>query len=128
MDRHAILGVSGSIAAYRAADLARELMRHGFEVRVCLTDAAKHFVSAALFEALTGQPCLDDVFEEPTSGRMAHIDWARWASVVVLAPATANTLAKLAHGIGDDMLTTLALATHAPLVLAPAMNPAMYGS
>ncbi len=120
-----VLGVSGSVAAYRAADLAREIMRAGHVVRVCLTDGAKRFVTPALFEALTGQPVLESVFEEPVAGRMAHIDWAREADVVVVAPATANTLARIAHGIGDDMLTTLVLATAAPLVLAPAMNPHM---
>ncbi|HWD40243.1 MAG TPA: bifunctional phosphopantothenoylcysteine decarboxylase/phosphopantothenate--cysteine ligase CoaBC [Fimbriimonas sp.] len=125
---HVVLGVSGSVAAYRAADLARDLMRVGCEVRVCLTDAAQHFVTANLFEALTGNPVLSGVFEEPERGRMAHIDWARWADVVVVAPASANTIAKLAHGIGEDMLTTLALATTAPLVIAPAMNPQMYAS
>ena len=123
---NAVLGVSGSIAAYRAADLARELMRAGFTVRVCLTDAAQEFVSVALFEALTGQPCLIDTFDEPERGRMAHIDWARAADVVVVAPATANTLNRLAAGAGDDMLTTLCLASTRPLVLAPAMNPQMY--
>ncbi len=121
-----VLGVSGSIAAYRAADLARDLMRQGFTVRVCLTDSAQKFVTASLFEALTGQPCLSDTFEEPQSGRMAHIDWARQADVVVIAPATANTINKIAGGIGDDMLTTIALATTSPLVIAPAMNPQMY--
>jgi phosphopantothenoylcysteine decarboxylase / phosphopantothenate---cysteine ligase len=121
-----VLGVSGSVAAYRAADLARELMRQGFSVRVCLTDAAQNFVTRALFEALTGQPCLNNTFEEPVAGRMAHIDWARQADLVLLAPATANTIAKIANGIGDDMLTTICLATTAPLVVAPAMNPQMY--
>ena len=120
-----VLGVSGSVAAYRAADLARELMRAGHTVRACLTDGARQFVTPALFEALTGQPCLQDVFEEPVAGRMAHIDWARAADAVVIAPATANTLARLANGIGDDMLTTIVLATAAPLVIAPAMNPHM---
>lgn len=124
--KRCVLGVSGSVAAYRAADLARELMRRGFAVRVCLTDAAQNFVTPALFEALTGQPCLIDTFEEPERGRMAHIDWARQASLLLVAPATANTLARLAHGLGDDMLTTLALAYEGPMLLAPAMNPAMY--
>ncbi|MFI5384640.1 MAG: bifunctional phosphopantothenoylcysteine decarboxylase/phosphopantothenate--cysteine ligase CoaBC [Fimbriimonadales bacterium] len=123
-----VLGVSGSVAAYRAADLARELMRQGFTVRVCLTDAGQKFVTPALFEALTGQPCLIDTFEEPERGRMAHIDWARQAEVIVVAPATANTIARIAHGIGDDMLTTICLATTAPLIIAPAMNPQMYAS
>jgi len=123
-----VLGVSGSIAAYRAADLARDLMRAGGTVRVCLTDAAEKFVTPALFEALTGQPCLRDVFEEPDRGRMAHIDWARKADVIVLAPGSANTIAKVAAGIADDMLTTLILASTAPLVVAPAMNPQMYAN
>src|SRR5688572_1486185 len=103
-------------------------MRAGFTVRVCLTDSAQKFVLPALFEALTGQPCLIDTFEEPTSGRMAHIDWARQADAVVIAPATANTLNKLASGVGDDMLTTIALATAKPLIVAPAMNPQMYAN
>lgn len=123
---NAVLGVCGSIAAYRAADLARELMRAGFTVRVCLTDAAKEFVTPTLFEVLTGQPCLTSAFDEPVVGRMAHIDWARQADVIVVAPATANTINKLATGIGDDMLTTLLLAATCPLVVAPAMNPQMY--
>jgi phosphopantothenoylcysteine decarboxylase/phosphopantothenate--cysteine ligase len=125
---YVVLGVGGSIAAYRAADLARELMRRGFTVRACLTDGAQRFVSPALFEGLTGQPCLVDAFEEPERGRMAHIDWARQAAVLVVAPATGNLLAKLAHGVADDMLTTIALAYDGPLVVAPAMNPTMYAS
>lgn len=124
--KRVVLGVSGSVAAYRAADLARDLMRAGCEVRVCLTDAAQEFVRPALFEALTGQPCIIDTFEEPERGRMAHIDWARQADLLLIAPASANTLAKIAEGRGDDMLSTLALAYEGPLLIAPAMNPAMY--
>jgi len=101
-------------------------MRAGHIVRVCLTDAASNFVQPALFEALTGQPCLTDTFEEPVPGRMAHIDWARAADLLVVAPATANTINKVANGIGDDMLTTIFLASTAPILIAPAMNPAMY--
>lgn len=123
-----VLGVSGSVAAYRAADLARDLMRAGFEVRVCLTDSAQKFVSSALFEALTGHPCLVDTFEEPVRGRMAHIDWARSADALLIAPATANTINRLAAGIGDDMLTTIALAYDGLLMVAPAMNPTMFAS
>lgn len=121
-----VLGVCGSVASYRAADLARDLMRAGFTVRACLTDAAERFVSPALFEALTGNPCLIDTFEEPEAGRMAHIDWARSADLILVAPATASTIGKLAHGIADDMLTTICLATEGPLVIAPAMNPHMF--
>src|SRR5688572_12796476 len=121
-----VLGVCGSIAAYRAADLARDLMRAGHTVRVCLTDAAQKFVTPVLFETLTGQPCLQEVFEEPERGRMAHLDWARAADLVLIAPASANTLNRIANGIGEDMLTTLALAFERQVVVAPAMNPAMY--
>lgn len=121
-----ILGVCGSIAAYRAADLARDVMRAGFDVQVLLTDSASQFVTKTLFETLTGNPCLEATFEEPVPGRMAHIDWARWADVLVVAPASANTITKIAYGHGDDMLTTLALAYEGPIVVAPAMNPAMY--
>lgn len=101
-------------------------MRHGCEVRVCLTDAAQEFVTPALFEALTGNPTLQSVFDEPERGRMAHIDWARQADLLVIAPATASTLAKLAQGLADDMLSTIALAYTGQIVVAPAMNPAMY--
>lgn len=121
-----VLGVSGSIAAYRAADLARDLMRSGFTVRVCLTDSAQKFVTPILFETLTGQPCLIDTFDEPEQGRMAHLDWARQADLLLLAPASANTINKIANGIADDMLSTIALAFEGPMVIAPAMNPAMY--
>lgn len=123
-----LLGVTGSVAAYRAADLARDLMREGHTVRTCLTRSAAEFVRPALFEALTGQPCLVDVFEEPVAGRMAHIDWARWAEVAVVAPATADALVRLAAGRAEDMLGTLLLASEAPWVVAPAMNPQMYAS
>lgn len=121
-----VLGVSGSIAAYRAADLARDLMRAGYTVRVCLTDAAQKFVTPVLFETLTGQPCLIDAFDEPETGRMAHIDWARQADVLLIAPASANTINKIANGYADDMLSTIALAFTGPMIIAPAMNPAMY--
>lgn len=124
--KRVLLGVSGSVAAYRAGDVARELMRQGCQVRVCLTDGGQKFVTPALFEALTGQPCLIDTFEEPIPGRMAHIDWAREADLLLIAPATANTMSGLARGEGTDMLTTLALAFEGRAMLAPAMNPSMY--
>ncbi|MCX7798735.1 MAG: bifunctional phosphopantothenoylcysteine decarboxylase/phosphopantothenate--cysteine ligase CoaBC [Fimbriimonadales bacterium] len=122
-----VLGVTGSIAAYRAADIARELMRGGCVVRVCLTAAAEKFVTRVLFESLTGQPCLVWAFDEPEAGRMAHIDWARQADLLLVAPATANILNKLAAGVADDMLSTIALAYTGPTLVDPAMNPAMYG-
>ena len=121
-----VVGVSGSVAAYRAADLCRELMRSGHVVRVCLTDSAQQFVLPALFEALTGQPCLTNTFQEPDPGHMAHIEWARWADLILIAPATANTIVKIGFGLGDDMLTTLVIAATCPIIVAPAMNPTMY--
>lgn len=122
------MGVTGSVAAYRAADVCRELMRRGFTVKVCLTRSAEQFVTRALFEALTGGPVLTDVFDEPVRGRMAHIDWAREATCILVCPATANAIATLAQGKADDMFTTLVSASDAPLVIAPAMNPQMYAS
>ncbi len=123
-----VLGVTGSVAAYRAADLARELMRAGCTVRVCLSDGAQGFVKPALFEALTGQPVLISVFDEPDPGRMAHIDWAREADLVLVAPASADTLSSAAHGLGKDMLQTILLAYDGPVLFAPAMNPTMFSS
>lgn len=123
-----VLGVSGSVAAYRAADLARDLMRAGCTVRACLTPAAAKFVTPALFEALTGEPCLVDTFDEPVAGRMAHIDWARDADLLLIAPASANTMARIANGIAEDMLSTIALVYDGPMVIAPAMNPTMYAA
>lgn len=124
--KNILLGVSGSISAYRAADLARDLMREGFEVRVCLTDAAQQFVTPILFETLTGNPCLTDTFDEPVAGRMAHIDWARWADILLIAPATANTMNSLAQGLAVDMLTSIAVVFQGLLIVAPAMNPSMF--
>jgi phosphopantothenoylcysteine decarboxylase/phosphopantothenate--cysteine ligase len=123
-----LLGVTGSVAAYRAADLARDLMRAGCTVRTCLSNGAQGFVKPDLFEALTGQPCLSDAFDEPIPGRMAHIDWARWADLVVIAPASAHTLTAAAHGYGKDMLQTILLAYDGPVLFAPAMNPTMFSS
>lgn len=123
-----ILGVTGSVAAYRACDVARDLMRSGMEVRACLSRSAVQFVTPALFEGLTGQPVLTDVFDEPVCGRMAHIDWARQAKALLVCPATANAIAVLARGESNDMFTTIALATRAQLVVAPAMNPDMFAS
>ena len=123
-----IVGVTGSVAAYRAADVCREIMRNGFEVRACLTRSAEKFVTTSLFEALTGQPVLTDVFSEPIAGRMAHIDWARQADCILVCPATANSIATLASGQADDMFSTIVTASDAPIVIAPAMNPQMYAS
>lgn len=121
-----VMGVTGSVAAYRAADVARDLMRTGFEVRVCLSRGAAEFVTPTLFQALTGSPTLTDAFDEPKPGRMAHIDWAREATVLLVCPASANALARLATGRAEDMFSTIAVASTAPMVVAPAMNPEMF--
>lgn len=124
--RRIVLGVCGSIAAYRACEVARELMHRGAQVEVVLTAHAARLVTPATFAALTGRPATVDVFEEPEPGRITHIQLAQEADLVLIAPATAHTLARLAHGLADDMLTTLVLATEAPLLIAPAMNPKMW--
>ncbi|MFN7018590.1 MAG: bifunctional phosphopantothenoylcysteine decarboxylase/phosphopantothenate--cysteine ligase CoaBC [Fimbriimonadales bacterium] len=121
-----LLGVSGSIAAYRACDVARELMHAGHTVRVVMTRSATRLVSPDTFAALTGNPVVVDVFDEPEPGQIAHIRLAQEADLVLIAPATAHTIARLALGLADDMLTTIALATRAPILIAPAMNPAMW--
>ncbi len=121
-----LLGVSGSIAAYRACDVARELMHAGHTVRVAMTHSATRLISPDTFAALTGNPVVVDVFDEPEPGQIAHIRLAQEADLVLIAPATAHTLARLALGLADDMLTTIALATRAPILIAPAMNPAMW--
>ncbi|MCK9488848.1 MAG: bifunctional phosphopantothenoylcysteine decarboxylase/phosphopantothenate--cysteine ligase CoaBC [Xanthomonadales bacterium] len=124
--RRILLGVSGGIAAYKAAVLVRRLGQAGAQVRVVLTANAARFVSAATFQALSGQPVRSDLWDEQAEAAMGHIELARWADQVLIAPATANLIARLAHGLADDLLTTLVLASSAPLLLAPAMNQAMW--
>jgi phosphopantothenoylcysteine decarboxylase/phosphopantothenate--cysteine ligase len=121
-----LLGVSGGIAAYKAAELVRRLRDADAEVRVVLTEAAAHFVGAATFQALTGQPVRSSLWDPAAEAAMGHIELARWATRVVIAPATADVIARLAHGHANDLLSTLCLATIAPLALAPAMNNRMW--
>jgi len=120
-----ILGVSGGIAAYRAAELCSLLRKQGAVVRVVMTQAAKQFIAPLTFETLTQQPVYTDVFEQPRAFEMEHISWAKWGDAFVVAPATANILAKMAAGIADDALTTLYLSFTGPVVVAPAMNTKM---
>ncbi len=122
--RRVLLGVTGGIAAYKAAELARALTEAGAEVRVVMTEAAREFVSPVTFAALTGNPVYTDLFSEPE--KVLHIRLAREAEVVVVAPATARLMARLAAGIADDLLTSVLLATRAPVVLAPAMHTEMW--
>lgn len=124
--RHVLLCVCGGIAAYKAAELVRRLRDAGAVVRVAMTDDAKHFVGAATFQALSGVAVRSSLWDDAAEAAMGHLELARWARQVVIAPATANTLAKLAHGFADDLVTTLCLATTAPITVAPAMNHRMW--
>lgn len=121
-----LLCVCGGIAAYKAVELVRRLREAGAQVRVAMTADARHFVGAASFHAVSGEPVRDSLWDEAAEAAMGHIELARWASHVLVAPATANTLAKLAAGMADDLVTTLCLATTAPLAVAPAMNNRMW--
>ncbi len=120
-----LLGVCGGIAAYKAAELTRALIRRGFETRVVMTANATRFVTPLTFQALSGHPVGTDPWDEQAEGAMAHIEVARTADLFLIAPATAHTLARLAAGMADDLLTAAALATRAPVWVAPAMNPQM---
>ncbi|WP_339826482.1 bifunctional phosphopantothenoylcysteine decarboxylase/phosphopantothenate--cysteine ligase CoaBC [uncultured Arenimonas sp.] len=121
-----LLGVSGGIAAYKAADLVRRLQDAGAEVRVVMTEAARHFVGTTTFQALSGHPVRCSLWDEAAEAAMGHIELARWATRVLVAPATANTLRRLAQGHANDLLSTLCLASEAPLLVAPAMNRVMW--
>jgi len=121
-----VLGISGGIAAYKAAQLARELRKRGAELRVVMTEHATHFVAPLTFAALTQAPVCASLWAETDSWSMEHISNARWGDLLVVAPATANIVAKFAHGIADDALTTLYLAWRGPVLAVPAMNTAMY--
>jgi phosphopantothenoylcysteine decarboxylase/phosphopantothenate--cysteine ligase len=124
--RRILLCVSGGIAAYKAVELVRRLREAGAEVQVAMTANAQRFVGAASLQAVAGTPVRDTLWDEAAEAAMGHIELARWADRVVVAPATADILAKLAHGIADDLVTTLCLATTAPLTVAPAMNNRMW--
>ncbi len=123
-----LLGVCGSIAAYKAADVCSRLGKLGADVHVALTQAGSQFVGAATFRALTRNPVVSDVFDEPTAQRIAHIDLAQSADLVLVAPASADMIARMAHGLADDMLAACLLATPraTPLLVAPAMNTQMW--
>lgn len=124
--RRVVVGVGGGIAAYKACELVRELGRAGAEVRVALTQAATQFVTPLTFQALSGHPVLTDYFDPSQEGNFGHLDLARWAELFVVAPATADLLARIRAGMGNDAVTTSLLAFRGPVVLAPAMNVAMW--
>jgi len=121
-----LLGVTGGVAAFKAAYLARELQRRGAAVQVAMTEAATHFVGTATFQALTGHPVFTDQWDARIDNGMAHIELSRAADALLIAPASADFLAKLANGLCDDLLSTLCLARDCPLLVAPAMNLQMW--
>ncbi|MDD5180277.1 MAG: flavoprotein, partial [Gallionellaceae bacterium] len=122
-----LLGITGGIAAYKAAELARLLVKQGIEVQVAMTEAACHFITPATMQALTGRAVLVNQWDAADNG-MAHIGASRAADAIVIAPATADFIAKLALGLADDLLSTLCLARDCPLLVAPAMNKQMWGN
>ncbi len=121
-----VLGVTGGVAAYKAAELARLLVKGGIDVQVVMSEAARHFVGAATFQAITGHPVFSDLWDERVDNGMAHIDLTRGADAILVAPASADFLAKLTQGRADDLLSTLCLARDCPLLVAPAMNRQMW--
>ncbi|MAD26692.1 bifunctional phosphopantothenoylcysteine decarboxylase/phosphopantothenate--cysteine ligase CoaBC [Halopseudomonas sp.] len=125
-NKQVVLGVSGGIAAYKSAELIRRLRDAGAEVRVVMTNAAREFITPLTLQALSGHPVHGDLLDPAAEAAMGHIELARWADLVLIAPATADMMARLAQGRGDDLLTTLVLATDAPVAIAPAMNQAMW--
>ena len=125
-NRHILLGVTGGIAAYKSAELVRRLQDHGADVRVVMTRAAQEFITPLTLQALSGNPVHTDLLDPAAEAAMGHIELARWADLVLVAPASADFIARLAHGHADDLLTTLCLATPAPLAIAPAMNQGMW--
>ena len=125
--KNVLLGIGGGIAAYKAPDLVRRLGERGATVQVVMTAAAQRFVSPLTFQAVSQRPVPSDLWDAGAPQAMAHLELADWADLLLIAPATADLIARLAHGLADDLLSTLALASEAPLVLAPAMNQRMWG-
>lgn len=121
-----LLGLTGGVAAYKAAELARLLMQDGMEVQAVMTESACRFVGPATLQALTGKPVFTDLWDTRVANNMAHIDLSRNADAILVAPASADFIAKLAHGLADDLLSTLCLARDCPLLVAPAMNRQMW--
>jgi phosphopantothenoylcysteine decarboxylase/phosphopantothenate--cysteine ligase len=123
-----LLGITGGIAAYKSPDLVRRLVERGAQVQVVMTAGAREFVTPLTFQAVSGREVRTDTFDVEAERAMSHIELARWADLVLVAPATANFLAQLAHGNADDLLTTICLATAAPIAVAPAMNQQMWAN
>ena len=127
-DKHILLGVTGGIAAYKSAELVRRLVERGAQVQVVMTAAAREFIGATTFQALSGRPVRESLWDSAAEAAMGHIELARWADLVLVAPASADFMARLATGRADDLLSTLCLATAAPIALAPAMNQQMWAN
>ena len=125
-DRAILLCVCGGIAAYKAVELVRRLRDAGADVQVAMTENAQRFVGAQTFQAVSHHPVRTSLWDANAEAAMGHLELAGWAQQVVIAPATANTIARLAHGMADDLVSTLCLATEAPLLIAPAMNHRMW--
>ncbi|MCK5092769.1 MAG: bifunctional phosphopantothenoylcysteine decarboxylase/phosphopantothenate--cysteine ligase CoaBC, partial [Gammaproteobacteria bacterium] len=126
INKRILLGVCGSIAAYKSADLVRRLREHGAEVQVVMTQAATKFITPLTMQALSGRPVRDSLLDTAAEAAMGHIELARWADVVLVAPVSADFLSRLAGGRADDLLSALCLACEEPIVVAPAMNQAMW--
>lgn len=124
--KNILLGITGGIAAYKSASFARLLIKNGYDVRVIMTASAQAFITPLTLQALTGNQVHIDLLDESAELGMGHIELAKWADLLIIVPATANTIAKLAMGIADDLLTTVCLATTAPILVAPAMNQQMW--
>ena len=124
--QHIVLGITGGIAAYKSAELLRLLTRRGLSVQVAMTEAACHFITPTTMQALSGRPVYKDQWDERAPNGMAHINLSREADAIVIAPASADFIARLANGLADDLLSTLCIARNCPLIIAPAMNREMW--
>jgi phosphopantothenoylcysteine decarboxylase/phosphopantothenate--cysteine ligase len=123
-----LLGISGGIAAYKCAELTRRLIERGAQVRVVMTNSAKEFITPLTMQAVSGHPVSDSLFDPAAEASMGHIELAKWADLVLLAPATADLIARLSAGMGNDLVSTLVLATDSPVAVSPAMNQQMYSN
>lgn len=128
ISKNILVGISGGIAAYKSAELVRELIKAGATVRVCMTEAATKFITPLTFQALSGNSVHTDLLDTAAEAAMGHIELARWADLVLIAPASADVMAKIANGMANDLLTTVCLATEAPIHIAPAMNRLMWAN
>ena len=125
-DKHIVLGITGSIAAYKAASLARLLIKAGAEVQIVITPAGKEFITPVTLSALTGKPVVSEFFTANDGTWHSHVDLGQWADLMLIAPATASTLGKMANGVADNMLITTYMSMKAPVMIAPAMDLDMF--